>query len=180
MHAHSGFGFETLIQDLRYAFRQLRKNPGFAVTAILTLALGIGASAAVFSVAYGVLIDPFPYKDVHTLATPKLCAPEWEHCGGRSYTPAQFNEIAEKADIFNGVTASTISDVVLTGEAEPQRLRGNFITPNTFDVLGVQPLLGRDTTENDVTNNREEVALFSYRYWQAHYAGNPAIIGRVL
>ncbi len=62
---------QILLQDLRYALRQLRKNPGFALTAILTLALGIGATTAVFSVAYGVLIDPFPYKDVHTLVTPK-------------------------------------------------------------------------------------------------------------
>ncbi|MGC1294488.1 MAG: hypothetical protein WA869_05550, partial [Alloacidobacterium sp.] len=68
---------QTLLQDLRYAFRQLRKNPGFALTAILTLTLGIGATTAVFSVAYGVLIDPFPYKDVHTLVTPKLCSSLW-------------------------------------------------------------------------------------------------------
>lgn len=176
----AGFRFETIWQDLRFAGRQLARNPGFAITAILTLSLGIGASTAVFSVAYGVLIDPFPYKDVHTLASPKLCSPEWTRCGGRNYTPAQFNEIAEKTDIFSGVIASTISDVVLTGEGEPQRLRGNYITPNTFDVLGVQPMLGRDTTENDVTNNREEVALLSYRYWQAHYAGSPAILGRTL
>ena len=175
-----GFRLETVWQDLRYAARQLRRNPGFALTAILTLSLGIGASTAVFSVAYGVLIDPFPYKDVHTLATPKLCSPEWPRCGARSYTPAQFNEVVEKTDIFSGVTASTISDVVLTGESEPQRLRGNYITPNTFDVLGVQPLLGRDTTESDVTNNHEEVALLSYRYWQAHYGGSRAILGRAL
>ncbi len=63
-------------QDLRYTFRQLRRNPGFALAAIATLALGIGATTAVFSVAYGVLIDPFPYKDVKTLATPKICLPQ--------------------------------------------------------------------------------------------------------
>jgi putative ABC transport system permease protein len=176
----NGFRLETIWQDFRYGARQLRRSPGFALTAILTLSLGIGASTAVFSVAYGVLIDPFPYKDVHTLATPKLCSPEWSQCGGRNYTPAQFNEIAEKTDIFNGVIASTISDVLLTGESEPQRLRGNYITPNTFDVLGVQPMLGRATTENDVVNNHEEVALLSYRYWQAHYGGSPSIIGRTL
>jgi predicted permease len=176
----NGFRLETIWQDFRYGARQLRRGPGFAITAILTLSLGIGASTAVFSVAYGVLIDPFPYKNVHTLATPKLCSPEWSQCGGRNYSPAQFNEIAEKTDIFNGVIASTISDVLLTGEAEPQRLRGNYITPNTFDVLGVQPMLGRATTENDVINNHEEVALLSYRYWQAHYGGSPSIIGRTL
>src|ERR1700684_2554284 len=81
-------------QDLRYAGRQLLRNPAFALTAILTLALGIGIATAVFSVAYGVLIDPFPYKDVHTLATPKLCWPEVGECGWRPYTPQQFNEIA--------------------------------------------------------------------------------------
>ena len=70
--------------------------------------------------------------------------------------------------------------MVLTGESEPQRLRGNYITPNTFDVLGVRPLLGRDIGEADVTNNHEEVALLSYRYWQAHYGGSRAILGRTL
>ncbi|HSZ17114.1 MAG TPA: ABC transporter permease [Terracidiphilus sp.] len=176
----AGFAFETLFQDLRYAARQFRRNPGFAITAILTLALGIGASAAVFSVAYGVLIDPFPYKDVHTLATPKLCWPELGECGWRAYTPQQFNEIAQKTDIFNGVTASTVGMVEITGKFEPQRLRGNYITPNTFSVLGVQPILGRATTDNDVRSGHEEVALLSYRYWQAHYGGSPSALGQVI
>ena len=171
---------QILRQDLRYALRQLRKNPGFALTAILTLALGIGATTAVFSVAYGVLIDPFPYKDVHTLVTPRLCSSQWPECSWNVYTPEQFNEIAQKATIFNGVTASTVSNVVLTGESEPQRLRGNYITPNTFNVLGVQPLIGRATTEDDVRPGHGEVALLSYRYWQAHYGGSPSILGRVL
>ena len=114
-----GFRLETVWQDLRYAARQLRRNPGFALTAILTLSLGIGASTAVFSVAYGVLIDPFPYKDVHTLATPKLCWPETGQCGWRAYTPAQFNEIAEHTDIFSVVTASTISEWYLPESRNP-------------------------------------------------------------
>lgn len=171
---------QNLRQDLRYAFRQLRKNPGFALTAILTLALGIGATTAVFSVAYGVLIDPFPYKDVHTLATPKLCSSEWPECRWTMYTPEQFNEILRKTDIFTGITASTISNVALTGGTEPQRLRGNYITANTFDVLGVQPILGRASTHTDVEPGHGEVVLLSYRYWQAHYGGSPSILGRLL
>ena len=171
---------QILRQDLRYAFRQLRKNPGFALTAILTLALGIGATTAVFSVAYGVLIDPFPYKDVHTLATPKLCSSEWPECRWTMYTPEQFNEILRKTDIFTGITASTISNVALTGGTEPQRLRGNYITPNTFDVLGVQPILGRASTHTDVEPGHGEVVLLSYRYWQAHYGGSPSILGLLL
>ncbi len=170
----------ALLQDLRYGIRQLGRNPGFAVTAILTLALGVGATTAVFSVAYGVLIDPFPYKDVKTLATPKMCAPEWRTCRWDEYSPKQFNEIVQKTDIFSGVTGSTISDVVLTGGSEPQRLRGNYITTNTFQVLGVPPLLGRGTTPEDVMPGHGEVALLSYRYWQAHFGGSPSVLGRVM
>ena len=136
----SGFSLASILRDLRYSWRQLARNPGYAITAILTLALGIGASTAVFSVAYGLLIDPFPYHDVHTLATPELCSPEWRQCSWTGYTPAQFNEIEKKTGIFSGVTASTISNVILTGGAEPEQLRGNYITPNTFEVLGVQPI----------------------------------------
>ncbi|HEX3435137.1 MAG TPA: ABC transporter permease [Pseudacidobacterium sp.] len=169
-----------MMQDLRYAFRQLRKNPGFTLTAVLTLALGIGAATAVFSVAYGVLIDPFPYKDVHSLATPKLCSSQWPECHWNIYSPDQFNEIATKTDIFSGAIASTISNVILTGGTEPQRLRGNYITPNTFTVLGAQPLLGRASTDSDVQPGHEEVALLSYRYWQAHFGGSPSVLGRVL
>ena len=180
MSSVAGLPIETLMQDVRFAFRQLRRNPGFAITAILTLALGIGASTAVFSVAYGVLIDPFPYKDVHTLATPKICWPELGYCGWRAYTPQQFNEIASKTDLFSGVTASTVGMVELTGNFEPQRLRGNYITANTFDVLGVQPIFGRKTVDSDVEPGHGEVALLSYRYWQAHFGGNPSVIGQVM
>lgn len=170
----------SLAQDLRYSIRHLAGRPSFFITAVLTLALGISASSAVFTVAYGVLIDPFPYKDVHTLATPKLCWPDRPECGWRSYTPQQFNEIVEKTDIFSGVTASTVGFVQLTGNFEPQRVRGNYITPNTFDVLGVKPFLGRATMASDVDGDHEEVALLSYRYWQAHYGGNSNVIGRVI
>jgi putative ABC transport system permease protein len=169
-----------VLQDLQYAARKLGRAPGFACTAVLTLALGIGAATAVFSVAYGVLIDPFPYKDVHHLATPKLCAPEWPRCHWLVYSPEHFLEIEQKTDIFSGVTASTISDVTLTGSTEPQRLRGNYITPNTFDVLGVQPMLGRASTAEDVRPGHGEVALLSYRFWQAHLGGDRSVLGRVM
>ena len=176
----SGFSMASILRDLRYSWRQLTRNPGYALTAIFTLALGIGASTAVFSVAYGLLIDPFPYHDVHTLATPELCSPEWRQCSWTGYTPAQFIEIEKNTDIFSGITASTISNVVLTGGPEPEQLRGNYITPNTFEVLGVQPILGRATIASDVQPNHPEVALLSYRYWQAHYGGKPSILGQTL
>ena len=169
-----------LLADLRHALRQFRRAPGFAITAILTLALGIGATTAVFSVAYGVLIDPFPYRDVHTLATPKLCMPDQPQCAWRPYTPEQFNQIAGKTSLFSGITASTVGNVTLTGAAAPQQVRGNYLTPNTFSVLGVAPMLGRASTESDVSPGHEEVALLSYRYWQQHFGGSAAVLGKVL
>lgn len=171
---------QILRQDLRQAFRQLGRNPAFALTAVFTLALGIGAAVAVFSVAYGVLIDPFPYKDVRTLATPKLCSSEYPRCEWTGYTAEQFLEVQRNTNVFSGITASTITYVTLTGGTEPQRVRGNYITPNTFGVLGVQPILGRASTATDLQSGHEEVALISYRYWQAHFGGSPSVLGRVL
>ena len=168
----------TFLLDVRYALRQMRKSPGFTITAVLTLALGIGAATAVYSVAYGVLIDPFPYKNIQTLGTVKICSPEWPRCFWSTYTPAQFQEIAEHTDLFTSLIASTISTVRLTGTGEPQSLRGNYITPNTFEVLGVQPMLGRATTDADVRPGAGEVALLSYRYWQAHFGGSRSVLGR--
>ena len=122
----------TGLQDLRYAARKLRHHPGFSLTAILTLALGIGAATAVFSVTYGVLIDPFPYKNVQTLVTPRLCSPQWSRCSWRVYTPEQFLAIQQKTDLFDGVAASAISSVVITGGSEPQSLHGDYITASTL------------------------------------------------
>ena len=170
----------ALLADLRYAFRQLQHAPGFAITAILTLALGIGATTAVYSVAYGVLIDPFPYRDVQTLATPSICQPDQPRCSWRIYTATQVARLARRTDIFSGLAASAPDHVVLIGKDAPERLRGNYISANTFSVLGVQPILGRASTDSDVQAGHGEVALLSYRYWQRHFGGNPSVLGTVL
>jgi predicted permease len=171
---------QVLLQDIRHALRQFRRDPGFALTAVLTLALGVGATVAVFSVAYGVLVNPFPYRNVHTLATPRLCSSQAQRCYWDVYTPQQFLEIERNTNIFSGITASTITYVTLAGGPEPERVRGNYITPNTFDVLGVQPMLGRASTASDVQPGHEPVALLSYRYWQAHFGGSASVLGRVM
>ncbi|HEY3990628.1 MAG TPA: ABC transporter permease [Acidobacteriaceae bacterium] len=170
----------ALIADLRYALRQLRRAPGFAITAVLTLALGIGAATAVYSVAYGVLIDPFPYHDVKTLATPKICVPDQPRCDWRGYTPSQFAQIAQHTDIFSAASASAQYHVNLTGNGAPERLRGNYISANTFTVLGVQPILGRASSSLDVQPGHGEVALISYRFWQRHFGGKPSVLGTVI
>jgi putative ABC transport system permease protein len=175
------FSMGALIADLRYALRQLRRAPGFAITAVLTLALGIGATTAVYSVAYAVLIDPFPYRDIKTLATPKICVPDQPRCSWRVYTPSQFAQIARHADIFTGAAASAFNIVTVTGSGAPDRVRGNYITPNTFTVLGVQPILGRASADIDVQpGHHGDVALISYRYWQRHFGGNASVLGTVI
>lgn len=170
----------TLVADLRFAVRQLRRAPGFAITAVLTLALGIGAATAVYSVAYGVLIDPFPYHDVKTLATPKICVPDQPRCSWRVYTPNQFEQVAARTDIFTGVAASNHYPSNVTGSGAPERVRGNYISANTFTVLGVEPILGRASVEDDVHPGHGEVALISYRYWQRHFGGKASVLGAVI
>jgi len=169
-----------LAADLRYALRQLRRAPGFAITAVLTLALGIGATTAVYSVAYGVLIDPFPYHDVDTLATPSVCVPDQPRCSWRIYSPAQYVEIARHSELFSGVAASAPDHVILMEKGAPERLRGNYISANTFSVLGVQPILGRASADVDVQPGHGDVALISYRYWQRHFGGKPSVLGTVI
>src|SRR5512132_1491135 len=110
--------------DLTFAFRQIRRSPGVAATAVISLALGIGSATAIFSVVHGVVLDPFPYKDVDSLTSIRVSEPRQR--GGRTYyTVDQFLDFREHSSIFSGVTASTISDVFWTGRPIPERLRGN-------------------------------------------------------
>src|SRR5271163_3416975 len=142
------FWLEQLIHDFRYALRTLVKNPGFAIIAAGSLALGIGASTAMYSVIYAVILDPFPYKDVDHLATIALRQPGGHGMGGY-YSTDQYVEFAERSTIFEGLIASTVSDVVWTGTGDPIRLRGNHCSMNTFSVMGVRPFIGRATIEAD-------------------------------
>jgi len=163
--------------DMRYGARQLRKNPGFAAVAILSLALGIMAATAMYSVIYGVVLDPFPYKDVDSLMSVKVWSPDQR--GFRlGYTVDQFVEIAERNTIFSGTIASTISDVLWETKGRPERLRGNVGTMNTFDVMGVPPLLGRTPTAGDAQPGAAPVAVLGYKFWQRAFGGSPDVLGR--
>src|SRR5262249_46939466 len=138
-----------------------RKNPGFTIVAVLTLALGIMAVTAMYSVVFAVLLGPFSYKDVdHLMSVKVLGAGERGYRTG--YSVDQFIEIAERNTIFEGTIASTISDVLWTGDGDPQRLRGNIGTFNTFQVMGVPPLLGRVYGPADSAPDAAPVVVLGY------------------
>jgi predicted permease len=145
----------------------------------MSLALGIMATTTIYSVLHAVVLDPFPYKDVDNLMSVRVSSPAVR--GSRTgYSVDQFLEIAERSRIFDGVIASTISDVLWTGDGDPQRLRGNHGTFNTFEVMGVAPLLGRTPTTSDASPDAEPVVVLGFRFWQRQFGGDPNVLGRQL
>ena len=170
---------ETFIRDVRFGVRSLTRTPGFTALAVVSLGLGIVATTAIYSVLHAVVLDPFPYKDVDRLMSVRVSNAAAR--GSRTnYSVDQFVEIAERSSIFEGVIASTISDVLWTGDGDPQRLRGNHGTFNTFDVMGVPALIGRTPSQADARPDAEPVVVLGYRFWQRQFGGDPAVLGRRL
>src|SRR5687767_3886324 len=170
---------EQFGRDVRFGARGLLRTPGFSALAVLSLALGIMATTAIYSVVHAVVLEPFPYKDVDSLMS--VAVSNTERRGYRTgYSIDQFLEIAERSTIFDGVIASTISDVLWLGEGDPRRLRGNHGTFNTFQVMGVPPLHGRTPTEADAAPGAEPVVVLGHRFWQREFGGDPGVVGRQL
>jgi predicted permease len=174
---------EQAARDIRYAVRQLRKSPGFALTAILTLALGIGAATSVFSVVNAVLLKPFAFRDPDRLVVLRE-AVEDEVRSERTATPDNYRHFLrlkkdaktiEDAAIFsqNGVSVSRNDD-------HPRIVGAVSTSPNLFRLLGVQPVLGRDFVDGDAKKGADDVVVLSYDGWQRFFAGDPAVIGKTL
>lgn len=170
---------EQTLRDIQVGMRGLAKSPGFTTLAVVSLALGIMATTAIYSVLRAVVLDPFPYKNVGELMSVRVSSAAQR--GSRTgYTVDQFLEIAERSTIFDGVIASTISDVIWIGDGDPQRLRGNYGTFNTFDVMGVPALIGRTVSAEDARPGAPPVVVLGYRFWQRQFAGDPGVLGRQL
>ncbi|MBI3207278.1 MAG: ABC transporter permease [Candidatus Solibacter usitatus] len=167
----------AVTQDARFGMRELLRNKGFTATALLSLSLGIMAATAMYSVIYGVVIEPFPYKDVDNLVTIAIRNPEQRGWRG-NYNTDEYAELARRATIFDGVAASTISDVLWMSNGEPQRLRGNHISVNGFDVMGVPALLGRTVSASEELP--ETKVVLGYRFWVRQFGGNTSIAGTTL
>jgi predicted permease len=168
---------ETLLKDIRYGVRGLLKRPGFTVIALITLALGIGANTAIFSVVSAVLLRPLQFRD------PEQLVVVWEEAsfaGFPTNTPAPANYIDWKNQnqSFADMAAAASTSFNLTGDGEPERIQANQVNANFFQLFGVQPLLGRGFLPEEDRPGGNKVAVLSYSLWQSRYGGDPAIINR--
>lgn len=174
---------EEAARDIRFAARQLRKSPGFALTAILTLALGIGAATSVFSVVNAVLLKPFAFRDPDRLVVMRE-AVEDEVRGERVATPDNYRHFMRLRK-----TATTLEDAAIFAQwgvsvsptGDHPRIVGSVIaSPNLFRLLGVQPILGRDFAEDDARQNARDVVILSDAAWQSFFARDPGVLGKTL
>jgi putative ABC transport system permease protein len=169
--------FDAIRQDVTGAIRGLIKSPGFAAASLITLALGIGATSAIFSVVKAVLITPLPY------ASPERTVQiftRWTAFEKTWLANAEVVDFRNMAKTVTAIASWNSGQQNLTGDGEPIRIGVGFVTANTFDVLGVRPLLGRVITEQEDGPNGPQVAVLGYPIWQARYGGDPNVIGRRL
>ena len=167
-----------LWRDFRYAFRGLRAIPGFTLLAILTLALGIGAAATMFSVIRNVLIAPFPYKDagqIVAFSVHDLDHPRWGRYG---FPPAEFLEYQNQSHVFEEVIGGGNDDILLTTAAGTEQFDGAYVTPNTFDFLGVPALRGRTIVPDDAKPGAPPVFVMAYKMWLKRFQLDPSILGK--
>src|SRR5690349_3717173 len=163
---------------LRYAIRQLRLNPGFAATVVLTLALGIGANVALFSVVRNVLLKPLPYREPERLTRVWMdnrrlqMREDWA-----SYL--NYQDYKRLGTSFESMAAFTEPSLNLTGDGEPERLRGAFAEAALFDVLGVKPMQGRLFTHKEEVAAPENVIVIGWRLWQRRFGGAD-VLGKIL
>jgi putative ABC transport system permease protein len=169
----------TLWQDLRYGARTLRKRPAFTVVAVLALALGIGANTAIFSVVNTLLLSPLPFHDSEHLVM------LWEANRPRDMhqnviSAANFLDWREQSASFADMAAFYDARLNLTGGGDPLEVPSQITTENLFSLLGVEPILGRSFTREDVAPDAPEVVILGYGLWQSRFGGDPAVVGRTI
>jgi putative ABC transport system permease protein len=178
---------QSMLQNLRYALRQLRKSPGFAFTVVLTLALGIGANAAVFTLFDQVLLRMLPVQQPRQLV-------RFEWTGGFSGSASSFGggiknyfsypmykDLRDKNQVFSGILAADKTTVGVSWNNQAENQDAEVVTGNYFQLLGLQPALGRLLTpQDDTAKNANPQLVLSYAYWKSHFAGSPAVIGQTV
>jgi putative ABC transport system permease protein len=171
-----GNWLEHVRQDARFGLRMLARNPGFTAVAVTTLALGIGANTAIFSVVNAVLLKPLPYADSSRLVPIWVTEPS---SPGDLFpdTGPDFQDWQAQNHVFEGMSAVTIAGATLTGAGEPRQLHGLSVSSNTFQLLGVQPLLGRSFSPDEGSTGHNHVVILGYALWQSAFGGQKNIVG---
>ena len=170
----------TLLLDLRYAFRTLLRQPVFSVVALLTLALGIGANTAVFSLIHAVLLSPLPYPHAGRLVSVWSYEPQDGRKGSFPVSLPKYESVRDQQDVFEDMGVTTDDTFTLTGRGEPAQVQGAYVSARYLQTLGVAPLRGRlFLPAEDVPGGPRVVAL-SESFWQKHCAGDPGILGQTL
>ena len=170
---------QNVWQDVRYGFRGLVARPGFTLIAILTLALGIGSAAAIFSVIQNVLLDPAPYADVDRIAYVQIRDASRSEPGGRTaFQTPEFLDYQEQSQVFEDIIGGSFEDALLTTKDGTFQFAAGLVTPNTFRFLGVPPLLGRGIVDSDAAPGAPAVFVMSHKMWVAQYSMDPGVVGR--
>jgi putative ABC transport system permease protein len=169
----------TLLQDLRYGIRSLLKRPGFTFIAVLTLALGIGANSAIFSVVNAVLLRPLPYQDANRLALLTRFDPQ-RTTPSTSYSIPKFNAIRDQSQVFESIAAVADDSFNLTGRDAPEQIHGARVSGDLFHVLAVKPYLGRSFLPEEDRAGGPRVALLSYGLWRRLFSADANIVNRAV
>ncbi len=173
----AGAWLQTVLQDLHFGLRMIRHNPGFSALVVLTLALGIGANTAIFSVVYGVLLRPLPYARGADL----VVLHQYAHKLNLNDVPFSVKELEDyrQNHTLDGIVEYHSMSFLLLGQDSAERVQTGVVSNNFFTVLGVKPLLGRAFLPSDEMPNADAVLMLSYDYWQRHLGGDRNIVGRV-
>jgi putative ABC transport system permease protein len=168
---------QDFTQDIRYGLRMLRKAPGFTIVAVLTLALGIGATTAIFSVVYGVLLYPLPYRGASRVIVLNETTPK---VGTVSVSYPNFLDWRAQSHAFSQMAAVHDVGFNLAGITQPENIRGNAVSPNFLSLLGVRPYLGRDFEPDEEKAGTAPVVLLSFALWESHFGGDRDVLGRAI
>jgi len=174
-----GIWLEHFWQDLRYALRTFGRSPGFAATAVVSLAVGIAAATGVFSIVNAALLNPFPFADINRIV--RLDMIDKGKPRGLGVTARQLVAL-QHSDVLDGAFASNTWEMTLTGQDLPEAVRTQYFSANGLNVLGVPPLLGRVFNEADgpAGEQPQRVVVLTYRFWQRHFGGRPEAVGQTL
>jgi len=167
----------TLAQNLKFALRRLKNNPGFTIVAVFTLALGIGANSAMFSIVNAVLLRPLPYRDPQRLV---LLAEHWPQFPRLSLSYLNFKDWRDQSHSFEAVGAVRNNVITMTGIPEAERLPTQNVTANLFELLGVKPELGRAFFESEDKPGGPPVALISHSLWERHFSASRDVLGKTI